>query len=53
MGNTDGGAFRRMLRKLTSDVDELDAETCPSDAERSGAQRASDCALRPGGHGVR
>ena len=40
MGKTDGGAFRRMLRKLTSDVDELDAENLSGDAERSGAQRA-------------
>jgi hypothetical protein len=44
MGSTDGGAFRRMLRKLTSDVDVLDADDLTEDAERSGAQRASDCA---------
>jgi hypothetical protein len=44
MGNTDGSAFRRMLRKLTSDVEELDAENLSGDAERSGAQRASECA---------
>jgi len=36
--------FRRMLRKLTSDVEELDAENLSGDAERSGAQRASECA---------
>src|SRR5215213_1096749 len=44
MGTTDGGTFRRMLRKLTSDVDELDAENLSGDAERSGAQRAAECA---------
>ncbi|GAA1856738.1 OB-fold nucleic acid binding domain-containing protein [Pseudonocardia ailaonensis] len=44
MGSTDGGSFRRMLRKLTSDVDVLDADDLTEDAERSGAQRASDCA---------
>jgi len=43
MGNTDGGTFRRMLRKLTSDVEELDAENLSGDAERSGAQRADEC----------
>ena len=43
MGNTDGGTFRRMLRKLTSDVEELDAEHLSGDAERSGAQRADEC----------
>ena len=36
MGNTDGGAFRRMLRRLTSDVDELDADDLSEDAERPG-----------------
>ena len=44
MGSTDGGAFRRMLRKLTSDVDVLDADDLSEDSQRSGAQRASDCA---------
>lgn len=44
MGGTDGGAFRRMLRRLTSDVDVLDADDLSDDAERSGAQRACDCA---------
>src|SRR6476660_808176 len=44
MGNTDGSAFRRMLRKLTSDVEELDAENLSGDADRSGAQRAAECA---------
>ena len=44
MGSTDGGTFRRMLRKLTSDVDELDADDLVEDAEGSGAQPARDCA---------
>lgn len=41
---SDGGVFRRMMRRLTSDVEILDADDLSSDAERSGAQRASDCA---------
>ncbi|WP_433280755.1 OB-fold nucleic acid binding domain-containing protein [Pseudonocardia xinjiangensis] len=44
MAGTDGGAFRRMLRRLTSDVDVLDAVDLSEDAEKSGAQRASECA---------
>lgn len=43
MGSTNGGAWRRMLRRLTSDVDELDADDLSEDAVRSGAQRASEC----------
>jgi hypothetical protein len=43
MGSTDSGAFRRMLRKLTSDVDVLDADDLSEDSERAGAQRASEC----------
>lgn len=44
MGSTDGGPFRRMLKKLTSDVEVLDADDLTEDSERSGAQRASDFA---------
>jgi hypothetical protein len=44
MGGTDSGVFRRMLRRLTSDVESLDADDLSSDSERSGAKRASDCA---------
>lgn len=44
MASNDGGAFRRMLRKLTSDVEVLDAVDLSADAEKSGAQRASECA---------
>ena len=41
---SDGGVFRRMMRRLTSDVEILDADDLSSDAYRSGAQRASECA---------
>lgn len=41
---TDGGLFRRILRRLTSELEVLDADDLSSDAERSGAQRACDCA---------
>lgn len=44
MGSADGGAFRRMLRRLTSEVDELDADDLSEDAAQAGAQRASECA---------
>lgn len=43
MARTDGGAFRRMLQRLTSDVDTLDAVDLTEDAERSGAQKAAEC----------
>ena len=39
----DGGVFRRVLRRLTSDVETLDADDLSEDAQRSGAQRASEC----------
>jgi hypothetical protein len=41
----DGGVFRRVLRKLTSDVETLDADDLSEDAQRSGAQPASECVL--------
>lgn len=44
MGGTEDGTWRRMLRRLTSDVDVLDADDLSEGAERSGAQRASECA---------
>ena len=44
MGSTEPSRFRRMLRKLTSDVDVLDADDLTTDADRSGAQRAAECA---------
>ena len=43
MGGTDRGVFRRMLRRLTSDVDALDADDLSEHAERTGAHRASEC----------
>lgn len=44
MGGREAGGFRRMLRKLTSDVEVLDADDLSEDAERSGGQRAAECA---------
>lgn len=44
MGESVGGTFRRMLRRLTSEVEVLDAADLSEDADRSGAQRASECA---------
>jgi hypothetical protein len=44
MGGTERGAFRRMLRRLTSDVDALDADDLSENAEKTGAHRASECA---------
>lgn len=43
MGSTDGGLLKRFLRKLTSDVEDLDADDLSRDTERSGAQKACDC----------
>jgi hypothetical protein len=44
MGGTEGGTFRRMLRKLTSDVEVLDADDLSEDSENAGAQPAAECA---------
>ncbi len=43
MGSTKGGFLRRVVRRLTSDIEELDADDLSRDAERSGATRACDC----------
>jgi RecJ-like exonuclease len=43
MGPSDGGLFKRIIRKLTSDVEDLDADELSRDTERAGAQRACDC----------
>jgi hypothetical protein len=43
MGGTEAGTFRRMLRKLTSDVEVLDADDLSDDVERTGAQPAAEC----------
>jgi hypothetical protein len=42
MTSSESGAFRRMLRRLTSDVDVLDADDLSADAQRDGAQCVSD-----------
>jgi hypothetical protein len=43
MGSTDGGLLKRIIRRLTSDVEDLDAADLTRDADQSGAQRACDC----------
>ena len=43
MGSTGGGVLKRIMRRLTSDVEELDADDLSRDTELSGAQRACDC----------
>lgn len=43
MGSTDGGLLKKFMRKLTSDVEDLDADDLTRDTEQSGAQRACDC----------
>ncbi|GLZ54590.1 OB-fold nucleic acid binding domain-containing protein [Actinomycetospora sp. NBRC 106378] len=37
------GFMSRMVKKLTSDVSDLDAEDLSAEAERSGCQKASEC----------
>ncbi|MFC9790644.1 OB-fold nucleic acid binding domain-containing protein [Rhodococcus sp. NPDC127528] len=37
------GYFRRLTRRLTEDIDQLDAEEMANSSEASGAQRACDC----------
>lgn len=41
----DSGYFSKLVRKLTSDVAELDAEDLSEQAQAGGAQRACDCRL--------
>ncbi|KAA9153325.1 OB-fold nucleic acid binding domain-containing protein [Amycolatopsis acidicola] len=43
MSAKDGGYFSRLVKKLTSDVDELDADDLSEESEAVGAQRACDC----------
>lgn len=43
MSNTGGGPLRRLVRRLTSDVAELDADDLSERAQAGGAQRASEC----------
>ncbi|GAA4476958.1 OB-fold nucleic acid binding domain-containing protein [Rhodococcus olei] len=37
------GYFRRLTRRLTEDIDQLDAEEMAESSQASGAQRACDC----------
>ncbi|KAA2254946.1 OB-fold nucleic acid binding domain-containing protein [Solihabitans fulvus] len=43
MGSTGGGYWRRLVRRLTSDVNELDAADLSRKAEAVGAMKACDC----------
>lgn len=43
MSNTGDGYLRRLVRRLTSDVGELDADDLSERSQASGAQRACDC----------
>ncbi len=44
MPSTEGGRLRRLVRRFTTDVAELDADDLSRHAERAGAQKACDCA---------
>ncbi|MBK1788741.1 OB-fold nucleic acid binding domain-containing protein [Prauserella cavernicola] len=43
MSAKDGGYFSRLVRKLTSDIGQLDADDLSEKSEAGGAQRACDC----------
>jgi RecG-like helicase len=43
MSAKDGGYLSRLVRKLTSDVEDLDADELSKKSEASGARRACDC----------
>lgn len=43
MGPNVGGLFKRIIHRLTSDVEDLDADDLSRDTEIAGAQRACDC----------
>ncbi|WP_330256710.1 OB-fold nucleic acid binding domain-containing protein [Nocardia sp. NBC_00565] len=43
MSSAASGYFRRLSRRLTEDIDQLDAEELAESADASGACRASDC----------
>ena len=43
MSKAEGGYLRRLVRRLTSDVAELDADDLSERAQSEGAQRACDC----------
>ncbi|RJQ82284.1 DNA-binding protein [Pseudonocardiaceae bacterium YIM PH 21723] len=42
-GTVEGGYWRRLMRRLTSDLAELDADDLSRQAAQSGAARACDC----------
>jgi hypothetical protein len=44
MNGSTGGRWRRLVRRLTSDLNELDADDLCRRADESGATRAADCA---------
>lgn len=44
MGGTTSGYFRRMVRRLTSDIEELDADDLSENAVAAGATTAAECA---------
>ncbi len=43
MSDAPGGYWRRLVRRLTSDVSELDADARARRVAQAGARRASDC----------
>ena len=43
MAPAAAGYFRRLTRKLTEDIDQLDAQEMAESSEASGARRACDC----------
>jgi RecG-like helicase len=43
MAPAAAGYFRKLTRKLTEDVEQLDAEEMAESSDASGAQRACDC----------
>jgi hypothetical protein len=43
MASTGGGYWRRLVRRLTSDVTELDADDLSREVEAVGARKACDC----------
>jgi hypothetical protein len=43
MAGTSSGYFRRLMHKLTTDVEELDADDLSENAEARGADRADRC----------
>jgi hypothetical protein len=42
-GDKEGGYWRRLVRRLTTDVEDLDADDLSEQAKAGGAQRACDC----------